>query len=500
MTAGFFTRQETLAIVEQLAASENLTIVVGAGASVESAFPAWDALVRRLLEDVARIYDVSGDDVGKFVDWVITREGLPASGAIAQAALGEGFGRSLRRALYGSTSAYAPGQTAREVARLHLSPTAGSCDLVTTNYDLLLEQALAFEDERLVAAGLGDAHTIVPLAGDGDAEAGEVLVRHVHGIVPPTGPITDDVVLSDLDYHLMQNPGQWQERYFKDRLETSSCIFVGTSLSDPNLLRYLSWAEEGQTHVVCFARQQDADLYRDGDAVSTAWEATAEARWGALNVRALRADFFSETAQFLYEIEACRRLQDAYVPLAERHRRWIEGLRSSVLSTHRRVFPDRQERFREILVEVVGATLDKLRRTGKRLGNGERVGASLWIFDPEARTLVNWASSDRVWRDPKTMEPVPLDPKSPFVSVQAFCTGAVASRSTTEHVASRWNHVVGVPLYLDDDEHGRLPVGTLTLASTHPHDRSILGRGLSHLRRYFFFEVQASLSELLRPD
>ncbi len=135
-----------------------------------------------------------------------------------------------------------------------------------------------------------------------------------------------------------------------------------------------------------------------------------------------------------------------------------------------------------------------------RLGRGERIGAALWVFDPDDQTLICWAASDRVWRDPKTMEPVRVEAQSPFVSVQAFCLGAIASRSTAEHVASRWNHVVGVPVYLDDEEHGRLPIGALTFASTHPHGQSILDRGLSDLRQTFFFRMQQSISNLLRPE
>jgi len=45
---------------------------------------------------------------------------------------------------------------------------------------------------------------------------------------------------------------------------------------------------------------------------------------------------------------------------------------------------------------------------------------SLWVYDPGSESLTNWASADRVWRDPKTMEPLQVDWRSEFVSVQAF--------------------------------------------------------------------------------
>ncbi len=327
VTMRLFSQPETLTLIKELADADDLTIVVGAGASVEAGLPRWDDLVRQLLKIAAGELDIRGEGVDQFVDWVVAHEGLPASGAIAQAVLGRGFRGSLRRALYGSRSTYAWGQTDREIARLRLSPTGANRDLVTTNYDLLLERALVFEVERLRAAGVECADTITAVVSDDEPAVGEVLVRHLHGIVPPRGAIEGDVVLSDLDYHLMQDPSQWQEQYFRDRLETSNCLFVGTSLSDPNLVRYLSWAGHGGTHVVCFARQQDAQLYTDSEDVALAWETAAEDRWAALNVNALWGDFYCETAQFIYEIEACRRLRGDYVPLAERHETWAAAVK-----------------------------------------------------------------------------------------------------------------------------------------------------------------------------
>ena len=37
----------------------------------------------------------------------------------------------------------------------------------------------------------------------------------------------------------MQDRHRWQEKYMRRRLESTTCLFIGTSLSDPNLLRYL---------------------------------------------------------------------------------------------------------------------------------------------------------------------------------------------------------------------------------------------------------------------
>lgn len=117
-----------------------------------------------------------------------------------------------------------------------------------------------------------------------------------------------------------------------------------------------------------------------------------------------------------------------------------------------------------------------------------------------AESLTNWASSDRVWRDPTTMEPLPIDWTSDFVSTQAFCAGSLVVRSTERYVATRWNHVIGSPIYLETELLGRLPIGAVTIASTASAPESALYRGLSTLRRKSFPAVESVLAGLLDPD
>jgi hypothetical protein len=207
-----------------------------------------------------------------------------------------------------------------------------------------------------------------------------------------------------------------------------------------------------------------------------------------------------------------RWLQDDYVPYSDRVQDWEAALRRSVLSTRSGVFGETQDELQGILLETIGAVRELLSREGFNLRSGERLSCSLWVHQPSRDALVNWASSDRVWRDARTMEPVPLAWSSPFVSVQAFCSGSVVSYSTAEQAATRWNHVVGAPLYLEtwDDllsgverghsaGYGRLPVGVITLASTEHQERSVLGRGESTLRNVVLPRAVESLARLLHP-
>lgn len=176
-------------------------------------------------------------------------------------------------------------------------------------------------------------------------------------------------------------------------------------------------------------------------------------------------------------------------------------MRATTLDTSPHSFSDGQDYLQSILADVVGATRDLLGEHGIEPAPSERLGCSLWVYQPHDDVLVNWASSDRAWRDPATLEPVPVSWTSPFASVRAFCAGSLVSFSTREQATTRWNHVLGIPLYLEDEGYfGRLPVGVATLASTLPEGRSALGRGLHAVRTDVAPEVADQLAELLRPE
>jgi hypothetical protein len=188
------------------------------------------------------------------------------------------------------------------------------------------------------------------------------------------------------------------------------------------------------------------------------------------------------------------------VGYTERLALWEEEVSRSVLSTQPGRFEIAQDELQSILADVVDGVRRVLADHDVEPEVGERLGCSLWVHRPNENALVNWASSDRVWRGSDTVEPIPIAWASDFASVQAFCSGSLVSFSTRGQIATRWNHVVGAPIHLSgDDDHGRLPVGVMTLASTAPEHASALGRGIAVVRRIIVPEVVGRLEPLLHP-
>ena len=99
--------------------------------------------------------------------------------------------------------------------------------IVTTNYDEILETVLADDCERY-----DHRNSVFP------AKMGKTAVWHIHGSVrnPP------DIVISRSDYQEFFRPGNYALVKLSLLLHEYFTLFVGYSLSDPNLLTALDWA------------------------------------------------------------------------------------------------------------------------------------------------------------------------------------------------------------------------------------------------------------------
>lgn len=140
----FLDQPEVQQAIDRLAGAAKLTVIAGAGVSVEAGLPTWPALIESLLARCAAVIndELTEDQVSDLTQWIIETDGLPGSGSVIQTVLGDDFIEQLRTCLYGDPPpVLKPGPTANEIARLLLEAGRGS-EILTTNYDTLLESAL----------------------------------------------------------------------------------------------------------------------------------------------------------------------------------------------------------------------------------------------------------------------------------------------------------------------------------------------------------------------
>jgi hypothetical protein len=463
----FFSRPETKQAIEDIANAKRLTIFVGAGASSEVGLPNWHELMTRLLTRVGRSENLTGTELEAFLTWAIASEGLPAVGSIARAAFGNRFQRELRRSLYESVrEPLLPGATARAVAEI-CSLWGDTCEVVTTNYDDLLESALASAIPRSKVQSRTDEYDGVP---------GVVEVRHLHGIMTPSST-RGRLILSEADYYRGANPDAWQETFFRKRFGDSTCLFIGSSMSDPNLLRYLYRHSRKRQVVILLVRQ--ADTWPGAESLESpirlARERVALLRWQEVRVTALHTDFYNQSAQFLWEVARRRKLGRSYESYGTRIDRWASYTADNILRLDdQSAFAESQDRLQQQARAWLKTVVEIIERS-THLASDERLAIHLWTRDPNARSLIMAVSSDRSWRDPKILRPQKIALPSTWAAVNAFCRG-VPCVWQVDQVASKWGYIRAIPIHIEEKPLGRLPVGVVCIASTQPANLSALAR------------------------
>jgi hypothetical protein len=277
--------RDALADAQEAHQRGRLGFLVGAGLSTAIGLPGWSAFNNALVE---RAFERHAPDGVEGADGdphapVDGRLEHAATRRLSRAYLDQLQGQSLaavdfvrrrtgadfhvvvRGALYDwpSLRAYAPTEVHYALCRLAVETQPPYPCLHTTNYDDLLERALAVVSGKRPVA----IHASRRLVPDGPR------VVHLHGYFPYEAPqsaksrLARELVLSDLDYSRLSNDhAAWTNRELLALLDSRSVMIIGMSLTDPNVRRlfaYLSDAprrEEGPQHfVVLQHRHPDGD-------------------------------------------------------------------------------------------------------------------------------------------------------------------------------------------------------------------------------------------------
>ncbi len=465
----FFSEPTVLQAVHDLAAARRLTVIAGAGSSMEIGLPSWEDLVLGLLDDA--VHAQGWDDDQEGFRAAARQSGLLTTAEIVSALLGDGMPASIRTRLYGANdpAALRPGPLARAIADLQ-QDFGPLMRLGTTNYDDLLERAL---HEKLAGERWwrGVRSSVTPRP----AVRGAVAVTHLHGLL---GAVTRGrVVLSERDYQRMQLRRTWQERWATEALSDTTCLFVGASMTDANLIRYLYGAEASRLRHVALFKRRPAESVGE-ERFRSRLEAAETARWLRLGVTPLYADHFAEIAQFVHEVGARRRLGTAYVPLPERLRAWFEeeGAVGALYVQDDAGYREVQQ----LLHDRLGRLRDDVRSVLRARGvdtSGEKIGVALLsLFPPaapgKAERVIVLASSDRIMTSVDSIAPIPLRDGSDWTGVKAICRGSPLDEQKDVY-ASRWRHVLGFPIYTDGV---RTPLGAVTIASISPSSALALDR------------------------
>ena len=411
-----------LAGLEPLAAAAELSVVLGAGASVAAGLPDWDTLAVRLLvlsgtvedEPTARAF--------------LARQDPALAAEAARAGSGDWEGL-LRMALYGD--AVEP----PEPAVLHLAlgglaaqRRVGEVRLFTLNFDLLLETAL-----RRALEEIGLDRPVFSRSTSVPASRGTHEVNHLHGVVGFEAGAAEGVVLTLSDFTTLSGSARpWQVSALQEGLQRGPMLLAGTSYRDSDLRQWLhelmpaiGTANTSQL-VVLLARE---GLALGREQFQRVHEALVK-QWAAIGVQAILTHDHSDAAQAVRELPALT--SEGYQPPQARA--------AALWTAHLEDFTSLQQQHAQLLEEDLELLRPHL---------GERANLTLWLGDGEGQ-LVRWAAHDRVYRHPDHLRRVPTGHDSPWIAGQCLGRDDILARDLAETVSTRrWRSVVAAPIVVD---------------------------------------------------
>jgi hypothetical protein len=214
----------------------NLSLFCGAGISISAGIPGWAALLKHLVRQLFSRVDEKApiDTRSNLVDIYQHYFTLPSL-VIAQYlknGLGKDFKETVRNTLYSSNPQGSPLIDAIcELCRPQRERKSLN-SIVTFNFDGLIEENLTQNRIRYKS-----------IYSEGQrCMQSELPVYHVHGFLPREGEIDDtqELVFSSDAYHTQFiDPFSWSNLTQLNHLNSNTCLFVGLSMTDPNLRRLL---------------------------------------------------------------------------------------------------------------------------------------------------------------------------------------------------------------------------------------------------------------------
>jgi len=247
----------------------NLSLFCGAGISFDAGIPTWNTLLKSLLREVySDNHDVP--DINIRLANIFQNRINVSPLILAQylkTLLGKKFSLTVRDTLY--KDCIDKSKTIDAIAELsrqkrNKKPLKA---IITFNFDDLIQ-------EKLTA----DKIEFKTIFTEGERfKEEEIPIYHPHGFLPRKKTLTtkNEIVFSEDAYHSQFiDPYSWGNLVQLNHLNSSTCLFIGISLTDPNMRRLLdvSMRKNGKgekNHYIVKKRYTLEELYPDKEKIKT---------------------------------------------------------------------------------------------------------------------------------------------------------------------------------------------------------------------------------------
>lgn len=482
----FFHRPSTEAYIDELASLSGVTLYTGGAISTEVHAPLSDTLVAAALKERLRhgSAELNGPQRKRVID-ALMRAYPPAHlGSIAREFVREQIGDDLadvdaleeeaqrvfagefRDALIaghdtGGFLALGIGVLAFTLRKAGRDPVR----VLTTSYDDEITEAEArvkryFEDLEDFA--------FIPrrLEETEGAEANSIPLYRLNGHVRGGGG-PDALIVGEAD----AMTGHYQDRghRIERALAETACIFVGTELTEPDVLAKLAnapYPDGLPRYAVVLPPELDLDSQEERAKVLN----LAARRFLHLGVVPIVIDFPHQAPQFL--IEVALRIQqgeDEYRSYASRLQNWWNAWAKGFgFAKGGRGAEGRRDRE---LQEEWMKELEKIRQTVARnhleiaAGDDEQIELEVWIRHPDERSLILWSTSDGLWLNSYTADRCYIH-KGDDIPVQRSFREGTPVFGEVDPPRGGWRYQLSIPLVLRRHPWHHLPVGVVNILSS----------------------------------
>lgn len=513
----FFLRETaTLDALDALSSADDLVLYCGAGVSIDRTGLSWTRMLREIFEEASRHGRPHRERQHKAIDFLLSNlseeeqrasvlteyftEGKPenANGLLTGI---------LQRILY-EDNGWSEGYLLDNLARLAVvaSQRLRSVTIITTNYDVYLEEAFASAVAE-ISARRGDeipglermVSPEQPSEDDWsvksmmDPVGTEAIVRivYLHGRVARQGnPTEGTIVLDEFSYARSHAS---VTRVLRDYLSDRAVLAVGASITDGPLIQALALTKTGDSNKRRFGLVRPAATisassgdvsYLNGAGVSRVLSQQdvnelIGHRGAQLGIHLLHPLSHAQTAQFVKELDLAIRLHRG--PSAHRYRDSTTGINyeSRLASwnaewgtnapTPRAAYETLSNTLRDDIAVILGGTA----------GENQAMRLEVWVrINPSTqnRTLTLYANSTGPLEDQHVLRKAEVRTNASNASVQTFLQGrplllALEELGPQGDNTSRWKTFFSVPLsvLIEQDVDGApytasVPTGVITLA------------------------------------
>jgi hypothetical protein len=288
---------------------DQLVLFLGAGVSLSADLPDWPTLLNRLTLDLLKSHpdiDAGLKDSDELLKYF--QKEAPTSPLITARFLRDSipkFPELVRRSLYEQFKEETPSELIQVIGKLCLPERArqGLLAVVNYNFDDLIERELTRRNVN---------HHIV-IAEEDSPSRDELPIYHPHGFLPRKGAITPtheaSLVLSEDAYHSQFiDPYAWPNITQLNLLRNHVCLFLGLSMTDPNLRRLLEISQRKRAGIRHYAILMDhwGALGKTGskgaDLVSRVFRGLEETSFFRLGVSIIWVNDYSEIPKLVSQI------------------------------------------------------------------------------------------------------------------------------------------------------------------------------------------------------